>query len=197
MKPVPLEEMGMKLRSIVLAGWVVIFPVFVAPPTHALSNTFAGTAAIELHERLVHGDPYALNTSIVQLVIELDDLSVAPGSSVAIGTAIVRRDDLETTIRIEGSMYPPQGSGGKVWAGGVGDDGNTYCFVISDAADAPSPRPDRTIAAFEPADARVAAEAGKVLANPFPLPLPDDLCSDLLYRETYVLSGDFSFSSQL
>jgi hypothetical protein len=111
---------------------------------------FNGLARIELHEILVHGDWYNVDTTVVDIEIDLRGPRATSSSASGIGTAkILRADGTATTIRLFGNMEPPAGGGGFVGATGVGD-GALYCFRIWDQSGAPSPGRDRLVAAFEP-----------------------------------------------
>ena len=148
--------------------------------------TLTGTATMEIHERIVWGDPYSLETSVVEATFDVTGIPTDGYNAVAVGTATLVEGDRSTVVYVQGSMHPPLGSGGEAQLGGVDEDGNVYCFGIYDYADAPSPRPDRTIAAF-----RVAED---YIANPGTLAPPWDLCLDLYYKHASVLDGDFSIA---
>lgn len=148
---------------------------------------FTGDARIQLHEVLDPGDSYTLETSEVDLAIELTGarhpLDV---DGPAVGTATITRANGEvTTLVLQGSMYPPEGSGGFVMAGGFGDDGAAYCFRIWDLADAPSPQPDRLVGAFRPVNGGVPNVSTQVD------------CYSLEYRYQPPVSGGFSFETVL
>lgn len=156
---------------------------------------FEGSArGVNLYERLDHQDSQAVEATPVYLSIEMHGAR-GPHSQTAEahGTAVIERPDGSwTTIALEGPMYPPEGSGGLVHVAGLGDDDSLYCFRIWDLADAPTPRPDRIIAAFEPLDRFTEG----FLAFPSS-PALYDICYTLDYRTDWVNDGDFRFSTVL
>jgi hypothetical protein len=197
------EDPGM--RRVLLAGLVILSLFAASPAARAGVLRFDGVARIELDEILVHGDPYAIETEIVDIEIKLHGPQKSGSSWVeALGTATIGRDDgTVATIRLYGQMEPPQGSGGFVGATGLGDDNNLYCFRIYDQIDAPTPRPDRLVAAFEPlarlAEGHVDDIVDALTQDPtggIPL-VPLDNCVPLEYRYSPPVSGDFWFTSVL
>lgn len=152
---------------------------------------FSGDVRIDLYERLDHEDHSQVEQTVVDLTIELHgargpDMQTAT----AFGSAAITRPDGTTTIPLEASMYPPEGSGGFVHANGIGDDGSVYCFRIWDLVDAPTARPDRVIAAFEPLDRFTDGFAGTLSTAAM-----TDICYALEYRFGPPRAGDFSFST--
>ncbi|HVL33518.1 MAG TPA: hypothetical protein VM600_08055 [Actinomycetota bacterium] len=151
---------------------------------------FDGDARIDLYERLDHNDTSRTKVSEVDLDIELHGARGLGSSADAIGHATIKRTDgSTTTIALNGGMYPPEGSGGFVHATGVGNDDSIYCFRIWDLSDAPTPRPDRVIAAFEPRDRFTAGFA----ATPSSAAVTD-ICYALESKFGPPHSGDFAFS---
>lgn len=152
-----------------------------------------GTATMELNERVSMWDPYDVDPEWVEITFDVTGVMADGYQAIGRGTASIVRGDTVTTIPVQGSMRPPLGSGGEARLGGSDRDGNDYCFVIRDQSDAPSPRPDRTIAAFMQASeglrefVEYSIEHGAVYTAM-------DLCADLLYRETWVQSGDYTIA---
>lgn len=155
---------------------------------------FEGQARIDLYGRLDHDDAGRVEVTAVDLSIELHGARGPLGQTAeAIGEATIDRGNgSPARIALIASMYPPEGSGGFVHATGSGDDGSVYCFRIWDLADAPTPRPDRVIAAFEPIDRFTAG----FTATPSTAAVTD-ICYALEYRFAPPHEGDFAFSTIL
>lgn len=186
----------MMKRSLLVLATV---PAMLVTPGHAApaTMTLTGTATMEIHERTVYADPYALETSIVETTLDVNGVSAGGSTANGFGTATLVEEDRTTVVYVSGSMHPPLGSGGEAHLSGLDADGNLYCFGIYDYSDAPSPRPDRTIAAFTVAStylSEYAAAAAAAAASQPGILLPSDLCYDLLYKHAWVLDGDFTIA---
>lgn len=171
-----------------------------AQPAHAEVLRFSGQARIDLHEVLVHGDPGTLDTSVVDLTIDLVGPRVPTQSATAAGVALIRPlGGSVTSVPLQGQMAPPEGSGGYLYASGLGEDGNIYCFRIWDQVDAPTPRADRLVAAFEPLSRALEGYVAEVGEDPsragYIALLASDLCLAMEYLYAPPISGDFSFST--
>lgn len=165
-----------------------------------------GEARIYLEEVIEHGrlNPSDVRTEAVDLEMSLWGSRVPEVSSFgqAIGTATIRREDGSiTTIPLQGSVAPPEGSGGEVLVTGAGDDGGLYCFRIVDQIDAPTPRSDAAYAVVEPLTLLAEGHLSAILESledpigqgiPF---VPVSNCGGPFYRA--LISGDFAFSTVL
>jgi hypothetical protein len=176
--------MRSSVRLVAIVSALVCLP---AGEAGATVSSFQGAARIELHERLVAGDPDAIDTTVVDLEMQLYGLD-SPRSA-GVGSATISSPGRLVTILLTANqMSPPEGGGGRALAAGIGDDGYGYCFDIHDLADAPTPREDRIIAAFGPLEWMLPGQ------HPYGL-IVSTHCSDLLYLEDDVLDGGFTFSA--
>jgi hypothetical protein len=182
---------------------LAVSSLFAPTPSHASVLRFAGSARIQLFEFLDHEDRYDVARIPAAVTIELTGPRAPLGASSAAGTATITLDDgTLTTVRLTGTLQPPEGSGGLMYADGAGDDGGLYCFRIRDHVDAPTPRSDYALIAFEPGDRFAEGHLADNLdavqepTNGFPL-IPTDPCGALTFFYDSMISGDFSFTTVL
>lgn len=185
------------MKTRVLAGALGILVLATIAPAHAdpvRRVRLDGTATMELVRKHSYWEPYDVDAQWAQIRFEVSGLSTdASYEGVGFGTATITRGDEVTSLQVSGSLRPPLGSGGLARLGGVDAQGNDYCFEIWDLSDAPTPRPDSTIAAFMPA-ADEYREIAEYSVQEGGVYTAIDLCADLLYREKSVQAGDYTIA---
>ena len=196
----PSNRSGMRSRSLVVVAALGV--VAVTGIARAEILRFQGDARIVVYEILTHGDWETIGSHEVDIQIEMTGPRYVEPFAYAVGSATMTRDDgAIVTIPLRGTISPPEGGGGLVFASGISDDGALYCFRIVDQVDAPDgPRKDKLVVAFEPLE-RIAV--GHVEDNLEYIPqgqfmsVPLDNCFPLERLYASPIEGDFWFTTLL